>query len=86
MWDYVHLVVYSGVPFVLMVLFNSGVVYHLLPCPTPIHAEEVVHPTSSNLDHTGRDDVALLDLIDSIGYYLRILLPKSRTYVVKAGR
>ena len=30
MWDYVHLVVYSGVPLVLMVVFNSGVVHHLL--------------------------------------------------------
>ena len=30
MWDYVHLFVYTGVPFVLMVVFNSGVVYHLL--------------------------------------------------------
>ena len=30
MWQYVHLGVYSAVPFVLMVAFNSGVVYHLL--------------------------------------------------------
>ena len=30
MWDHVHLGVYSGGPFVLMVVFNSGVVYHLL--------------------------------------------------------
>ena len=30
MWDYVHLCVYTGVPFVLMVVFNSGVVHQLL--------------------------------------------------------
>ena len=30
MWDYVRLGIYSGAPFVLMVVFNSGVVYHLL--------------------------------------------------------
>ena len=30
MWDYVRIGIYSGVPFVLMVAFNSGVVYHLL--------------------------------------------------------
>ena len=30
MWDYIHLVIYLGVPFVLIVVFNSGLVYHLL--------------------------------------------------------
>ena len=30
MWDYIHLCVYTAVPLVLMVVFNSGVVYHLL--------------------------------------------------------
>ena len=30
LWDYIHLVVYNCIPFVLMMGFNSGVIYHLL--------------------------------------------------------
>ncbi|CAF5070740.1 unnamed protein product [Rotaria sp. Silwood1] len=30
LWDYINLGVYNCVPFVLMVIFNCGVIYHLL--------------------------------------------------------
>ena len=30
LWDYIHLTVYNCIPFTLMVIFNSGVIYHLL--------------------------------------------------------
>ncbi|CAF5119115.1 unnamed protein product [Rotaria magnacalcarata] len=30
LWDYVNLGVYNGAPFALMVIFNSGVIYHLI--------------------------------------------------------
>lgn len=30
MWDYVNLAVYNFVPFVLMIIFNGGVIYHLI--------------------------------------------------------
>jgi len=30
LWDYINLAVYNCVPFVLMVIFNSGVIYHLI--------------------------------------------------------
>ncbi|CAF1270123.1 unnamed protein product [Adineta steineri] len=30
LWDYINLGVYNCVPFILMVIFNSGVIYHLI--------------------------------------------------------
>ena len=30
LWDYIHLAVYNCVPFILMVVFNSCVIYHLI--------------------------------------------------------
>jgi hypothetical protein len=30
LWDYVQLGVYNCIPFILMVIFNSGVIYHLI--------------------------------------------------------
>ena len=30
LWDYIHLSFYNGIPFVLMLICNSGVIYHLV--------------------------------------------------------
>lgn len=30
LWDYVNLGIYNCIPFILMVIFNSGVIYHLI--------------------------------------------------------
>ncbi|CAF4161443.1 unnamed protein product, partial [Adineta steineri] len=30
LWDYINLGVYNCIPFILMVIFNSGVIYHLI--------------------------------------------------------
>ncbi|CAF1209839.1 unnamed protein product [Adineta steineri] len=30
LWDYINLGVYNCIPFILMVIFNSGIIYHLI--------------------------------------------------------
>ena len=45
MWDYVHLAVYNALPFLLMSLFNAGVIYHL------IHLRRVSTVQHSQIQH-----------------------------------
>ena len=44
MWDYIHLVVYNFLPFIFMVIFNSGVIYHLIR----VQRTTMVHQTAIN--------------------------------------
>ncbi|CAF2185625.1 unnamed protein product [Rotaria magnacalcarata] len=48
-WDYVNLGVYNCAPFILMVTFNSGVIYHLiqLRCTSTIRNSRIQHRSIS---------------------------------------
>ena len=48
-WDYVHLGVYNCVPFILMVILNSGVIYHLIQLrrATTVNNSRIQHRTIS---------------------------------------
>jgi hypothetical protein len=45
LWDYINLGVYNCAPFILMVIFNSGVIYHLIQLrrTTTVHNSRVQH-------------------------------------------
>lgn len=45
LWDYIHLTVYNCIPFVLMMIFNSGVIYHLfrLRRTSTVHNSRIQH-------------------------------------------
>jgi hypothetical protein len=45
MWDYVNLGLYNCVPFIFMVIFNSGVIYHL------IHLRQTSTVQNSRIQH-----------------------------------
>ena len=49
LWDNIHLVIYNCIPLILMVIFNSGVIYHLnrLHRTTTIHNSRIQHRSIS---------------------------------------
>ena len=45
LWDYIHLTFYNLIPFILMMIFNSGVIYHLfrLRRTSTVHNSRIQH-------------------------------------------
>ena len=70
LWDNIHLIIYNCIPFILMVIFNSGVIYHLA------HLRRTTTVQNSRIQHRSIS----ITLVITTFLFLAMTIPSGVTF------